>query len=621
MLMSVHRVWRLLLGLAGVILAFSHTIAAQEAVRLWLGEPDVSAFPSVWIPLHTADFQGAPVSDLSQLSLRENGIPLEFEVTAVPTGMDIIFVLDANADFAAANGSGQTRAQTTAASISQFAGQFMQEDGQDRVSILVPDAAGINGRFLLQNNTNPDIIAQTITAYQPEPAAEIPLQAMMALAIEQAARNNDGRFQAILLCSDNGQLHQQLDFAALTEQANAANLPIYVAILGERADETEIANASRLTEPTGGGYVHVPTADEAQAIFRAWQGQANQTFMVYESLQTHNGRYPITVNLGSVRANTEMTLNLAAPEVALKLTESEIIRTGAAHDTPLTELEPISSTVQALVSWPDGVPRPLTAVILFVGGLDGQTQIQADIQPDADGLLTLNWDMRQLREGGYQLVVQVADGYGYSAESEPAVVIIRTERPDPPTPTPPPLPTPETAVPPPTGFIAAERLWLGLGFTLLAGLIAAVLFWRRWRARQMSEGASEQVGDESDRQIIADPPLAHPQTRPPAYLDGDSIQLPLPGDNVTIGRDETAASTSLSAGVHLTLNDKSVARLHARIRWQNGRYWLYDEGSAGGTSLNFERLGLAPRPLQENDQIQIGRLRFYFRYGDIEEEE
>ena len=72
----------------------------------------------------------------------------------------------------------------------------------------------------------------------------------------------------------------------------------------------------------------------------------------------------------------------------------------------------------------------------------------------------------------------------------------------------------------------------------------------------------------------------------------------------------------------LVLDNKSVGRLHARIRWRDGRYWLYDEGSASGTTLNFERLGLAPHPLQDGDQIQMGRLRLRFWLGvEFEEEE
>jgi hypothetical protein len=75
--------------------------------------------------------------------------------------------------------------------------------------------------------------------------------------------------------------------------------------------------------------------------------------------------------------------------------------------------------------------------------------------------------------------------------------------------------------------------------------------------------------------------------------------------NVTIGRDPAA--------VDIVLDDSSVSRLHARIHGDAREgYWLHDEGSAGGTYLNFERLGLAPRLLEHGDVIQFGRVMFRF---------
>jgi predicted component of type VI protein secretion system len=75
--------------------------------------------------------------------------------------------------------------------------------------------------------------------------------------------------------------------------------------------------------------------------------------------------------------------------------------------------------------------------------------------------------------------------------------------------------------------------------------------------------------------------------------------------NVTIGRDPEA--------VDFVLNDASVSRLHARIHGDAREgYWLHDEGSAGGTYLNFERLGLAPHRLEHGDVIQFGRVMFRF---------
>jgi pSer/pThr/pTyr-binding forkhead associated (FHA) protein len=102
------------------------------------------------------------------------------------------------------------------------------------------------------------------------------------------------------------------------------------------------------------------------------------------------------------------------------------------------------------------------------------------------------------------------------------------------------------------------------------------------------------------------PPPAQPLF---AYLErvGQGTAVPLvavEGDVLTFGRDGSVAQ--------VVVDEPSVSRLHARIRHQDNSYWLYDEGSTAGTYLNFERLGLAPRHLQDGDIVELGRVRFRF---------
>jgi pSer/pThr/pTyr-binding forkhead associated (FHA) protein len=79
-----------------------------------------------------------------------------------------------------------------------------------------------------------------------------------------------------------------------------------------------------------------------------------------------------------------------------------------------------------------------------------------------------------------------------------------------------------------------------------------------------------------------------------------------------LGRDGEMATAVLA--------DRSVARLHARVKWGDGRYWLTDEGSDTGTLLNHERLGLSPRLLADGDEIRLGRVRLQFTLHETEEE-
>ena len=130
-------------------------------------------------------------------------------------------------------------------------------------------------------------------------------------------------------------------------------------------------------------------------------------------------------------------------------------------------------------------------------------------------------------------------------------------------------------------------------------------------------------GDETDPQ---------PMVQPQATLDAEATQIlapafvqrssgayleplenasehvgtvPLSGNNVAMGRDPKLAQ--------IIFKDKSVSRLHARIMEGNGEYRLYDEGSASGTYHNYERVGLTPQTLKDNDEIHLGRVHLRFR--------
>jgi pSer/pThr/pTyr-binding forkhead associated (FHA) protein len=75
----------------------------------------------------------------------------------------------------------------------------------------------------------------------------------------------------------------------------------------------------------------------------------------------------------------------------------------------------------------------------------------------------------------------------------------------------------------------------------------------------------------------------------------------LPLQSVTLlGRDP---------GNTIVLNDGTVSDRHARVRRQDGVWWLEDLGSQSGTTLNDLPLQ-NPTPLSSGDVIGIGQLRF-----------
>lgn len=605
----------LFLLLLGMVLGVP--AAAQEQVRvdrLEISSVETAAFPTVGLNLIATDAQGRRVREVTGLALRENGRPVtEWETTERVVGLDVVFVLDANPSITSIDDdSGRTRLQKTQDSLVRFATQFMDAQQRDHVSVIVPD--GEAGRFLVQAATRPVQLLDAVEGYAPETFAATPLQAMMELALTQLETAEPGRYRAIVLFTDGAELGGQLAYDTLVSRAQAAGTPFFVLLLGARADPNEIENVARLYEPAGGYYLHMPNPPDADTLYARLQDNGTQTQLRYHSEHNGVGELRVQVSLAGRTADKTLSLALEPPLVELALTQATIRRAGTAPDTPLENLQPAVHTITAQLTWPGGEALSLTDAVLLV---DGQPQDSAETPVvNEDGRLRLEWNISELDEGTYTLAVQVVDSLERVTRSEPAEVTIEVVRPEPPAAaeaTPAPSATPLPAFPAvlarfqenPTGLLLA-----GLGGVFLVALGLLIHVRRRRRTPQQrspeeamalllaeleSEAAAEEAQEDAAGAYLV--VLQHgPEHSQPILLNGN---------NITIGRDPRL--------VQVPLADQSVSRLHARIRRRKGEYWLYDEGSAGGTYLNFERIGLAPHLLQEGDQIQLGRvlLRFH----------
>lgn len=604
----------LLFYIAALLAALGPSPLAAQQIQgeqndLRITNVDTTGFPTVAVRVLTTSAGSAPIPDLTRLILRENGVPIPDTTTAlVPVGVDVALVIDANPDLLFFDDrSGLSRRDKLAAGITRYADQFMNPAGLDRVSIITPDETGEGAAFLTRDATRPSDVAAAVNAYTPTPPRITPLQGMLEAALDHLAAGEDGRFQAVVLYTDGARINRQLDFQALVSRALDANIPIYTAILGADASPDETANVSNLYVPTRGRFVHMPEPESADPIYEILQAQGQQAQLSYESELRSSATHEVSVSIGNVRDAAPFELTLSAPEVALLGPDATVRRVGSAVDTPLALLQPAVLPLAVQVTWPDDRPRRLSQLTFRV---DGTPQPQAELlSPDGSGQIPLQWDISLREAGVYRLEVEVADELGFRAAAEPLEITIEVARPSPPTPTPVP-----TRVPLPN---LAERAGSNplLALLPLMAVAAAVGYWL-WRRSNRPPKPDEAP---LPRIIPADGPP--PRDGHAAVLVwGDDVafdeenadfapaadRIELIAADVTLGREAEA--------VDIVVDDPSVSRLHARIRRAaGGDYWLYDEGSAGGTFLNFERLGLAPRPLQHNDVIQLGRVMLRFR--------
>ena len=594
-----------------VIILLGIDVLAQESVELRIAQLDISEFPLVRINLATANEHSVPlaIDAFSSLSLRENRIPIaDFELQPVPVGVDVVFVVDANSTFADIDdSSGLSRRDKVQISLERFAGR-MNPTGLDRVSLIIPDADNANGFLLVQDATRADEITTAFQGYNPETLTDTPLNEMVQLGLDHLARlETNGRFQAILLFTDGRQLNQQLAYDTLVESALEQNVPIFAAILGTVADLNEIDNVTRLSTPTRGDYVHMPSGEETDSIYLVWQQQGNQPQIQYRSLQTSSGEYPLMINVGSLTASTTLALTLEPPEVSVDLGNEAIQRVGEAFDTPLVDLVPTTKNITVTVQWPDALPRQITVVNWFVNG-QPQTPLEAPI-PNEAGKLFLSWDMQTLDTGTYEHRIQVIDELGFVVDSPLVWATILSERPLLATPTLEPTPT---SIPPATPTPSLQNLSLLLGVVGLTAVVLLLLRWLRRRRRQSKPVTKPETERPPKKPSQAPVVQKRSMDDNPLFAFLDVLEnaeqqgpIPITTGNMTLGRDHEVAQ--------IVFADRTVSRLHARIRQRGVAYWLYDEGSSTGTYLNFEKLGLAPHVLNHGDTIRLGRVTLRFR--------
>ncbi len=648
MLIHPRTFFKLLLTLLFLSLLASPAIAQEEeSNQLRITQIDTGNFPEIAVRVAATDAENNLVGDLSGLTVTENGTTVEtFETNQVAVGIDLTFVIDANEFIEEIDtGSTLTRREKARDSIIEFANNIMDGSGQDdTVSIIVPD--GESGRFLEQPNmTFPNEVINAINFYESGQLAATPLNAMLEVALDNAEANQaDGRYQAIFLYTDGGVLNTQLDYAALTERAKAADVTIFSAILGALAEQFEIDNVTQLTDPTGGTYIHMPETADGTPLLESIDSKAIQTEIVYRSTVNESGSHQIAVTLGDVSAETSFDLTVEPATISIPLDNSQPIRRVAPDaDTPLEAMEPTTQPLAAEVSWPDGYPRSLTSATLLVNGVE--VALDAPVL-DNNGLLTFEWNISNLDAGDYELQVRLVDELGLESFSDPLPLTIEIDRPSAPE-TAEPTTVPEVSEPVTEPEAEAgsgsildtlqENITLvaiGAGVLLLLIIIIVVVI--VLMRRRGSDEAVPQVGATAAMSSPAIPPLGAQMDDSPATMieqfDSDATflmqpdfalqevggaylepleyapehtgMIPLVGNNVALGRDPNL--------VQIPFNDRSVSRLHARIMESDGVYRLYDEGSASGTYLNYERIGLTPRIINDKDDLHFGRVHLKF---------
>ena len=588
-------------GLIVLIFSFVGRVKAQ-GLSADLRHLSAEQFPLITLDFTLRDSVGQGITTPNQLQLWENEQPItDFTWSAVPLGLDLTILIDANRELLHVDLiDGPSRWQHVQQWITQFAQDEMSHIGLDTVTLIVADGEEL--RLLLDHESRPAIVAEAVANYQPQQLPRVaPVQEMLLEALRQSADPRQ-RYQAILFFSDTEKLDAQLDFEELVPLAERSPATFFSIILGKIASDREKEMMGQLTQPTGGGIIHLPTAEKGYPLLATLTSNRDYLRLTYHSTLNTPQQVQVRVSADSATLEGEYPLQIQPPTLTT-LPTTPLVRQNNGGE--LRTFEPTRTLVGVKVTWPDGLPRSLRQVRFWADGREQQLKQPAIL--DTTGLLTLFWEVTLLDSADYHLKIAVTDELGLAAQTEwrqPLLVV---------TPTTTPLLSSIATPLPATPFAPLEvrpmpspdQLQSWITYLLVAMIIMApfVLIWKIRQRRQ--------------KRAVTTPAVVAPPVRPKVVLpqhvyliwrrEGEDRPIYLPIVKITskIGSDPLRAS--------IVLDHPSVSRHHATLRYEGNRFIIQDEASDYGTRVNFQPLGIKAHILLDGDEIEFGSTIAQFR--------
>jgi hypothetical protein len=480
----------------------------------------------------------------------------------------------------------------------------------------------------LVSTTGPILINATasewrnsLVSYQPDARAAVPSLQSLSFALDLLEGQESaqvGMKRSILFLTPH--LPDQAtvtELENLTERASLLGVRVNIWLID--ADSYFVhfsANSLKsLALLTGGDYFAysgIETLPEPETYFSHLRHL--YTFQ-YQSQLASGGSHNLAARvnfsgLDLTSAPYSFTLDIQPPNPMLLSPPSQIVRQAPDDDPYNTELLlPNEEIIEILIEFPDGHPRDIKRVALFV---DDEKVTEITSPP----FEKFTWDLSEyLVSGEHSLQVEVEDSLGLSKMSVGVPLTL-------------------TLVQPPTGILAffgRNSAALTIGVVAITGLILAGILLiggrrglKRFTTRREVKAASHdpvsqpipamKTAQRKKRRILPLPGRTQGPKRgkASAYLtrlngNGKSAtgeEIPLTNQKITLGTDPVK--------VAFVLDDPSISPRHATLdQNEDGDILISDHDSVAGTWVNFEKVE-GERILAHGDIIHIGLLRYQF---------
>jgi len=584
---------------------------------------DASAFPTVTGFVDIFDVQRIFASGLSPESVTviENGQPLPVDsLTELAIPLQLVIAVNQGPALAAQNLNGFSRFQRVAQVITQWA-ESRPADLPDSLSLVSQ-----TGPVISQAGAQEFIVG--LGGFNPDMRNTRPnLQSLVtAMDVVSAQTPRLGMKRAILFITpqmEDPTLASALE--PLIQRAVQENIRIFVWYVDANTTFTTTSAAifNNLAIQTGGSmfqYSGEERFPDPEAYFTALR---RIYLFSYTSSLNISGEHSLTVraNLptGTADSNEQrFELNVQPPNAFPVAPALQITRQAPPSDPFNTELLlPETQEIEIIVEFPDGHPRPLTRTTLYVDGVIADENTSAPFDK-------FTWDLTVYKTSGeHQIVVEAVDTLGLSRASMPIPVLV-------------------TVVKPPSGptaILAKYRTEITFASIILAGLVLFVILLRgrvriptprsiREERRAQTDPLTQPIPALGEEAIPASAAVKTSKRKSKPRKAGSNSKseteaaasfvrlnpdgqfaavapIPLAEKEIVFGTDPVQCTR--------ILDDPSISSVHARLRLtDDGGYLLMDNGSIGGTWVNYEPVRRDGYRLAHGDMVNFGQLTYRF---------
>lgn len=614
----------ILILLCCCLFAQQQPVFAQSSLNIHLEPPDLSQFPKISLFLDVNDSQGKFISGmgLDNFSVFEDGFErIVNEVQELEPGLHTILAINLGATLSnRPNTSIPTRYEETIYAIASWL-NTLESQAPNQYSFTSNDGV------LVENSQEKNSFTDILQTYKPNLFNYQPDLVSLTKALDLAAKPNliAQSKQAILYVTPLP-LDQDLNvISSLQVRAAEIGVPVHVWLVAPAtaANAPAVQYLSQLAGGTGGSFLFFSEGSPTPDV-ETYVGSLRRTYRLrYTSSVSQSGSHRVRVstrygNLSAETPDTNFSITLNLPSATLINLPEEIKREYVESAVGGGKsLKPTVTTLQALITFPDGYERQLKATRLYV---DGEIVAENTEEPfDYFG-----WPIGQYAfSEEYLVAVEVEDILGFRSISPPVAIQLTVASL---------YPAWLTSV---LKFID-QGGWIPLTIIGLGGsAVAGLRLRRRWVTKRDSQknGSADALTDPLLQSV---PGLRHPvaygydsessfttnavadqQIVPPCLVWNDRTEPPAGIREIRLENTETIIGSDADQA-SLVLPLPSISPQHALLlKSDKGSVSLADLGSEEGTWVNYAPVSSAGVLLHNGDLVQFGRYSFRYQIGKM----